>query len=50
VPTAGSNEDIDSSNIRVQINNLRKKLDKRLIVNIRGHGYKMLELQETKRD
>jgi DNA-binding response OmpR family regulator len=36
-------EDIDSSNIRVQINNLRKKLDKELIVNVRGHGYKMLD-------
>lgn len=31
----------DPANVRVQINNLRKKLDKRLIVNIRGLGYKL---------
>ncbi len=32
---------VDPANIRVQINNLRKKLDKNLIVNIRGVGYKL---------
>ncbi|MEA3288956.1 MAG: response regulator transcription factor [Campylobacterota bacterium] len=32
---------MDSANVRVQINNLRKKLDKDLIVNIRGLGYKL---------
>lgn len=34
-------EDIDPTNIRVQINNLRKKLDGDLIVNVRGFGYKI---------
>lgn len=32
---------VDPANVRVQINNLRKKLDKNLIVNIRGLGYKL---------
>lgn len=32
---------VDPANVRVQINNLRKKLDKKLIVNIRGLGYKL---------
>ncbi len=32
---------VDPANIRVQINNLRKKLDKNLLVNIRGVGYKL---------
>lgn len=32
---------VDPANVRVQINNLRKKLDKNLIVNIRGVGYKL---------
>jgi DNA-binding response OmpR family regulator len=34
-------EDIDPTNIRVQINNLRKKLDGDLIINVRGFGYKI---------
>ena len=34
-------EDIDSSNIRVQINNLRKKIGNDLIKNVRGLGYKI---------
>lgn len=34
-------EDVDPTNIRVQINNLRKKLDGNLIVNVRGFGYKI---------
>lgn len=34
-------EDIDPANIRVQINNLRKKLGADLVVNIRGFGYKI---------
>ncbi len=34
-------EDIDPTNIRVQINNLRKKLDGNLVVNVRGFGYKI---------
>lgn len=34
-------EDIDPTNVRVQINNLRKKLDGDLVVNIRGFGYKI---------
>ncbi len=32
---------VDPANVRVQINNLRKKLDKNLIKNIRGAGYKL---------
>ncbi len=32
---------VDPANVRVQINNLRKKLDKDLIKNIRGMGYKL---------
>jgi len=32
---------INSANVRVQINHLRKKLDKDLIVNVRGLGYKI---------
>jgi two-component system, OmpR family, response regulator len=32
---------VDPANVRVQINNLRKKLDKDFIVNIRGLGYKL---------
>ncbi|MDX9795829.1 MAG: response regulator transcription factor [Sulfurimonadaceae bacterium] len=32
---------VDPANVRVQINNLRKKVDKELIVNIRGLGYKL---------
>lgn len=32
---------VDPTNVRVHINNLRKKLDKRLIENIRGLGYKI---------
>ncbi|WP_200762546.1 response regulator transcription factor [Nitrosophilus alvini] len=32
---------VDPANVRVQINNLRKKLDKDLIKNIRGVGYKL---------
>ena len=32
---------VDPANIRVQINNLRKKLDNDLIVNVRGLGYKL---------
>lgn len=32
---------VDPANVRVQINNLRKKLDKELIINIRGLGYKL---------
>ncbi|WP_187648008.1 response regulator transcription factor [Nitrosophilus labii] len=32
---------VDPANVRVQINNLRKKLDKNLIKNIRGIGYKL---------
>jgi DNA-binding response OmpR family regulator len=32
---------VDPANVRVQINNLRKKLDKNLIINIRGLGYKL---------
>lgn len=32
---------VDPANIRVQINNLRKKLDKDLILNVRGLGYKL---------
>lgn len=32
---------IDPTNVRVQINNLRKKLDADLIVNVRGLGYKI---------
>ncbi|MEA3352380.1 MAG: response regulator transcription factor [Campylobacterota bacterium] len=35
------NDYVDPANVRVQINNLRKKLDKNLIVNIRGLGYKL---------
>jgi len=34
-------EEIDSSNIRVQINNLRKKIGEKFIINIRGLGYKI---------
>lgn len=34
-------EDIDPTNIRVQINNLRKKLGDELVVNVRGFGYKI---------
>lgn len=34
-------EDIDPTNVRVQINNLRKKLDGDLVINIRGFGYKI---------
>lgn len=34
-------EDVDPTNIRVQINNLRKKLKNDLIVNVRGFGYKI---------
>ncbi len=34
-------EDIDPTNVRVQINNLRKKLDGDLVVNVRGFGYKI---------
>ena len=34
-------EDVDPTNIRVQINNLRKKLDGDLVVNVRGFGYKI---------
>jgi|APHig6443717497_1056834.scaffolds.fasta_scaffold01338_8 DNA-binding response OmpR family regulator len=34
-------EDIDPTNIRVQINNLRKKLDGDLVLNVRGFGYKI---------
>jgi len=34
-------EDIDPTNIRVQINNLRKKLVGDLVVNVRGFGYKI---------
>jgi DNA-binding response OmpR family regulator len=34
-------EDIDPSNIRVQINKLRKKLQYELIINVRGLGYKI---------
>ena len=34
-------KDVDIANIRVQINNLRKKIDGELIVNIRGLGYKI---------
>ncbi len=34
-------EDVDPTNIRVQINNLRKKLDDGLVINIRGFGYKI---------
>jgi len=33
---------VDPANIRVQINNLRKKLDKDLITNVRGLGYKLV--------
>lgn len=33
---------VDPANIRVQINNLRKKLDKDLITNVRGLGYKLI--------
>jgi DNA-binding response OmpR family regulator len=32
---------VDPANVRVQINNLRKKLHKDLITNIRGLGYKL---------
>lgn len=32
---------VDPANVRVQINNLRKKLNKDLIKNIRGVGYKL---------
>ncbi len=32
---------VDPANVRVQINNLRKKLDKDLIKNIRGAGYRL---------
>lgn len=32
---------VDPANIRVHINNLRTKLDKRLITNIRGIGYRL---------
>ncbi len=32
---------VDPANVRVQINNLRKKLHKNLITNIRGVGYKL---------
>lgn len=32
---------VDPANVRVQINNLRKKLDKELILNVRGLGYKL---------
>ncbi len=32
---------VDPANVRVQINNLRKKLNKELITNIRGVGYKL---------
>lgn len=34
---------VDPANIRVQINNLRKKLHKDLIVNVRGLGYKLID-------
>ena len=34
-------EDIDPTNIRVQINNLRKKLGDELVANVRGFGYKI---------
>lgn len=36
-----ADEMVDPANIRVQINNLRKKLDKDLIINVRGLGYKL---------
>jgi DNA-binding response OmpR family regulator len=32
---------MDAANVRVQINNLRKKLHQEMIVNIRGLGYKL---------
>jgi len=32
---------VDPANVRVQINNLRKKIDKDLIKNVRGIGYKL---------
>ena len=32
---------VDPANVRVQINNLRKKLDKDFITNVRGLGYKL---------
>ncbi len=34
-------EYVDPANVRVQINNLRKKLSKGMIVNVRGVGYKL---------
>ncbi len=34
-------EEVDPANVRVQINNLRRKLDKDLIKNIRGMGYRL---------
>jgi two-component system, OmpR family, response regulator len=34
-------DDIDPANIRVQINNLRKKLNADIIINSRGFGYKI---------
>ncbi len=34
-------ESVDPANVRVQVNNLRKKLDHSLIVNIRGQGYRL---------
>ncbi len=34
-------ENVDPANVRVQVNNLRKKLDHTLIVNVRGQGYKL---------
>jgi len=39
--TIWGDKDIDIANIRVQINNLRKKIDGDLIINIRGLGYKI---------
>ncbi|QOG12491.1 response regulator transcription factor [Arcobacter sp. FWKO B] len=36
-----ADEIVDPANVRVQVNNLRKKLDKDLIVNVRGLGYKL---------
>ena len=35
-------EYVDPANVRVQVNNLRKKLGPELIVNVRGFGYKIL--------
>jgi len=34
-------EYVDPANVRVQINNLRKKLGQELILNVRGFGYKI---------